>query len=173
MGDFKMPKAPRISRFERGKTYLIDEVKQADSFHRESYLLMLVELMEKLEENHKAYYAGMGWERDYEQKRGVTFGDKWDKVWVMTEYGNAEGEYKRARIVCHIDADTGTIYKSNGYKGAPYPQPRADIFIPETYEYADPHGGWLYANFKADQPRHGDASIKKTLEKGKAIMTDR
>lgn len=168
MTDFQMPKAPRISRFERGKTYTIDEVKQADSFYRESYLAMLVELMKKLEENHKLYFAGMGWDKNdaYENKRGVTFGDKWDKVWVLNNNGD------RARIVCHIDSNTGIIYKSNSWKGAPYPQPRADIFEPETYEYADPHGGWLYANFKADQPRRGE-SVKDTLEKGKAIMTDR
>ena len=171
MTDMIMPRAPRISRFERGKTYTVDEIKKADGYHRESYLLMLVTMLLKLEANHKAYYAGMGWERDYEQKRGVSFGDKWDKVWIMTEYGNSEGEYKKARIVCHIDADTGTIYKSNGWKGAPYPQPRADIFVPESYEYADPHGGWLYANFKADQPRHGDSSIKKIIDKGEAIMS--
>ena len=172
MTDFQMPKAPRISRFERGKTYTIDEVKQADSFYRESYLAMLVELMKKLEENHKAYYAGMGWQRDYEKKRGVTFGDKWDKVWVLNENGD------KARIICHIDSNTGIIYKSNSWQGAPYPKPRADIFVPETYEYADTHGGWLYANFKADQPstqtqKSKGTHVKEILEKGKAIMTDR
>ena len=107
----------------------------------------------------------MGWEGNYEKKRGVTFGDKWDKVWVVNDEG------KKARIVCHIESNTGIIYKSNDWKGAPYPKPRADIFVPETYEYADPHGGWLYANFKADQPRRGE-SVKDTLDKGKAIMTE-
>ena len=156
----------RIQRFARGKTYNLSEIYAANEASKESYLTALVEFIGKLEDNHKAYYAGMGWERDYEKKRGVTFGDKWDKVWVLNDNGD------KARIVCHIDSNTGIIYKSNHWKGAPYPQPRADIFIPETYEYADPHGGWLYANFKADQPRRGE-SIKDTLDKGKAIMTDR
>lgn len=156
----------RIQRFERGKTYNLSEIFAANETSKESYLTALVELIGKLEDNHKAYYAGMGWERDYEAKRGVTFGDKWDKVWTLRD-----GEI--ARIVCHIDANTGTIYKSNGWKGAPYPQPRADIYVPESYEYADPHGGWLYANFKADQPRHGDSSIKKIIDKGEAIMSGR
>jgi hypothetical protein len=163
MTEYKVPKAPRISRFKRGKTYTVDEIRKADGYHRESYLLMLVSMLLKLEKNAEAYYATMGYQRDYETKRGVTFGDKWDKVWVMRDG-------KKARIVCHIDADTGIIYKSNSAKGAPYPKPRADIFIPESYEYADPHGGWLYANFKADQPRYGDASVKKTIEEGLAIM---
>lgn len=156
----------RIQRFERGKTYNLSEIFAANETSKEPYLTALVELIGKLEDNHKAYYAGMGWERDYEAKRGVTFGDKWDKVWTLRD-----GE--KARIVCHIDANTGTIYKSNGWKGAPYPQPRADIYVPESYEYADPHGGWLYANFKADQPRHGDSSIKKIIDKGEAIMSGR
>ena len=156
----------RIQRFERGKTFTLDEIKQKmEESPFDSYMKALIKLLEKLEENHKAYYAGMGWERNYEKKRGVTFGDKWDKVWVVNDEG------KKARIVCHIDSNTGIIYKSNDWKGAPYPKPRADIFVPETYEYADPHGGWLYANFKADQPRRGE-SVKDTLDKGKAIMTE-
>ena len=166
MTEMIMPRAPRTSRFERGKTYTVDEIKKADTYHRASYLLMLVTMLLKLEANQKAYYAGMGWKRDYETKRGVTFGDKWDKVWVLNDDG------KKARIVCHIDSNTGIIYKSNSWKGAPYPQPRADIFVPETYEYADPHGGWLYANFKADKPRRGD-SVKSIIDKGKAIMSDK
>jgi hypothetical protein len=166
----------RLQRFARGKTYNLSEIYAANEASKEPYLTALVELIGKLEDNHKAYYAGMGWQRDYEQKRGVTFGDKWDKVWVMTEYGNAEKEYKKARIVCHIDSNTGIIYKSNSWQGAPYPQPRADIYQPESYEYADPHGGWLYANFKADQPstqtqKSKGTHVKEILEKGEAIMS--
>ena len=100
----------RLQRFARGKTYNLSEIYAANEASKEPYLTALVELIGKLEDNHKAYYAGMGWQRDYEQKRGVTFGDKWDKVWVMTEYGNAEKEYKKARIVCHIDSNTGIIF---------------------------------------------------------------
>ena len=64
MTDMIMPKAPRTSRFERGKTYTVDEIKKAETYHRESYLLMLVSMLLKLEHNHAAYYAGMGWQRD-------------------------------------------------------------------------------------------------------------
>lgn len=155
----------RMQRFERGKLYTTTEIFAANEASKESYLTALVELLGKLEHNHAAYYAGMEWDNDVEAKRGVTFGDKWDKVWTLRD-----GE--RAMIVCHIDSNTGIIYKSNSWKGAPYPQPRADIYVPESYEYADPHGGWLYANFKADKPRRGD-SVKSIIEKGEAIMSGR
>jgi hypothetical protein len=159
----------RIQRFAKGKTYNLSEIWAANEASKESYLTALVEFIGKLEENHLAYYAGMGWERDYEQKRGVTFGDKWDKVWVLNDN-------KKARIVCHIDSNTGIIYKSNSWQGAPYPKPRADIYEPESYEYADPHGGWLYADFKPNQPstqtqRSRGTNIREILEKGQAIMS--
>ena len=59
-----MPKAPRTSRFERGKTYTVDEIKKAETYHRESYLLMLVSMLLKLEKNAEAYYAAMGYQND-------------------------------------------------------------------------------------------------------------
>jgi len=174
MTDMIMPRAPRISRFERGKTYSVDEIKNADGYHRESYLLMLVTMMLKLQENAEAYYEGMDYSRNpNELKRSATFGDKWDKVWTMRDG-------KKANIVCWIDADTGLIYKPNGVS-APYPKPRADIFEPESYEYADPHGGWLYKNFDAEKKSMRKAklnsnkkrSLKEVLEEGEAKMSGR
>jgi len=138
MTDYEIPRAPRITRFERGKTYLIDEIKQKmEETPFESYTKALLEMLVKLEDNAAAYYKDMEYDFTSEQYRGVTFGDKWDKVWIMRDG-------IKARIVCWIDSDTGLLYKPNGVS-APYPQPRADMFDPETYENADPNGGWLYA----------------------------
>lgn len=164
----------RIQRFAKGKTYNLSEISAANKTSKdwcfsESYLTALVEFIGKLEDNHVAYFAGMDWSwRDCtESKRGVTFGDKWDKVWVLRDG-------KKSRIVCHIDSNTGIIYKSNGWQGAPYPKPRADIYQPESYEYADPHGGWLYADFNANEARRrNDSSVKAIIEKGEAIMSDK
>jgi len=127
----------RIQRFAKGKTYNLSEIYAANEASKESYLTALVEFIGKLEDNHVAYFAGMDWRDSTESKRGVTFGDKWDKVWIIRDG-------IKARIVCWIDSDTGLLYKPNGVS-APYPQPRADMFDPETYENADPNGGWLYA----------------------------
>jgi len=175
MTDYEIPRAPRITRFERGKTYLIDEIKQKrEETPFESYTKALLEMLVKLEDNAKAYYAGMDYSRNpNELKRSVTFGDKWDKVWTMRN-----GE--KANIVCWIDANTGLIYKPNGVS-APYPKPRADMFDPETYKYADPHGGWLYKNFDAEKKSmrkailfsNKERSLKEVIEKGEAIMSDK
>ena len=108
-----------------------------------------------------------------ELKRSVSFGDKWDKVWTMRDG-------KKANIVCWIDANTGLIYKPNGV-GAPYPKPRADIYETESFEYADPHGGWLYKNFDAEKKSMRKAklysdkkrSLKEVLEEGEAKMSGR
>ena len=155
----------RIQRFARGKTYNLSEIFAANEASKEPYLTALIELVGRLEHNAKAYYAGMGWDNQRETQRCVTFGDKWDKVFVLLD-----GE-KKARIICHIDSNTGLIYKSNTPQGAPYPKPRADIYDEESFKYADPHGGWLYANFAADKPRYGDSSVKSVIEKGEAIMS--
>ena len=155
----------RIQRFAKGKTYNLSEIYAANEASKESYLTALVEFIGKLEDNHVAYFAGMDWRDSTESKRGVTFGDKWDKVWVLRDG-------IKGRIVCHIDSNTGIIYKSNGWQGAPYPKPRADIYQPESYEYADPHGGWLYADFNANEARRrNDSSVKAIIERGEAIMS--
>jgi len=163
----------RLQRFARGKTYNLSEIWAANEASKESYLTALIELIGKLEHNADAYFKGMNYEFTSELKRGVTFGDKWDKVWVMRDG-------KKARIVCWIDADTGLIYKPNGVS-APYPKPRADMFDAETYKYADPNGGWLYKNFDAEKKSMRKAivfskqerSTKDVLEHGEVKMTDR
>jgi hypothetical protein len=159
MTEYEIPRAPRISRFAKGRTYTIEGIKENMKAPQESYLLALVDMLKKLESNVEAYYAGRGWSEPTDAKRGVTFGEKWDKVWVMRN-----GE--RANIICFIDADTGEIYKPAGVN-KPYPKVRADMFEPESYEYADPHGGWLYADFKADKARYmRDLSTKEYIDKG-------
>ena len=163
----------RIQRFERGKLYNSSEIYAAYEANKESYLAALLELVDKLEENAKAYYAGMEYDFTDEQFRGVTFGDKWDKVWVMRDG-------KKARIVCYIDANTGLIYKPNGVS-APYPKPRADMFDAETYKYADPNGGWLYKNFDAEKRSmrksilfsNQERNIKEVFEHGEDKMSGR
>jgi len=163
----------RLQRFAKGKTYNLSEIWAANEASKESYLTALIELIGKLEHNADAYFKGMNYEFTSELKRGVTFGDKWDKVWVMRDG-------KKARIVCWIDADTGLIYKPNGVS-APYPKPRADMFDAETYKYADPNGGWLYKNFDAEKKSMRKAivfskqerSTKDVLEHGEVKMTDR
>ena len=81
MTEMIMPRAPRTSRFERGKTYTVDEIKKADTYHRASYLLMLVTMLLKLEANQKAYYAGMGWKRDAMRCDGMEWdGMRWDAM---------------------------------------------------------------------------------------------
>lgn len=155
-------KAPRISRFAKGRTYTIEGIEQNMKAPPESYLFALVDMLKKLESNVEAYYAGHGWGKPTDAKRGVTFGEKWDKVWVLNK------DSERARIICFIDADTGEVYKPAGVN-KPYPKVRADIFKAESYEYADPHGGWLYADFKADKPRYRDeTSTKAYIDKGNA-----
>ncbi len=164
MTELEIPRAPRISRFAKGRTYTIEGIKENMKAPQESYLLALVEMLKKLESNVEAYYAGNGWSEPTDAKRGVSFGEKWDKVWVL----NKEGE--PARIICFIDADTGEIYKPAGVN-KPYPKVRADMFEAESYEYADPHGGWLYADFKADKARYrNDRSAKEYIEKGNAEL---
>lgn len=159
MTELEIPRAPRISRFAKGRTYTIEGIKENNKAPQESYLLALVEMLKKLESNAEAYYAGRGWTNP-ESKRGVTFGEKWDKVWVLNK------DSERARIICFIDADTGEIYKPAGVN-KPYPKVRADIFEAESYEYADPHGGWLYADFNANKARnYRDMSTKEYIDKG-------
>jgi hypothetical protein len=167
----KMAQA-RIQRFERGKLYNSSEIFAANESNKESYLTALLELIVKLEDNAKAYYAGMDYSRNpNELKRSVTFGDKWDKVWTMRD-----GE--KANIVCWIDANTGLIYKPNGVS-APYPKPRADIYDEESFKYADPHGGWLYKNFDAEKKSmrnsilwsNKERSTKEVLEHGEGKMS--
>jgi len=174
MADYEYIRAPRITRFERGKTYLLDDIKEKmETLQFESYMNALIDMLKKLEHNAAAYFKGMEYDYTDELFRGVTFGDKWDKVWVMR--GG-----KKARIVCWIDADTGLIYKPNGVS-APYPKPRADMFDAETYKYADPNGGWLYKNFDAEKKSMRKAivfskqerSTKDVLEHGEVKMTDR
>lgn len=164
MSDYVVPRAPRITRFEKGKTYLLADIKASNEAPSSSYLIALIEMLKKLEENAAAYYAGMGYDFKDELERGVTFGEKWDKVWIMRNG-------KKANIVCHIDANTGLLYKPNGI-GAPYPKPRADMFNPETYEYADPYGGWMYANYNPEQSKnYRDDSNAKIINKGRVIMS--
>jgi hypothetical protein len=166
--DYEIPKAPRISRFAKGRTYTIEGIKEKNKAPQESYLLALVEMLKKLESNVEAYYAGHGWSEPTDAKRGVTFGEKWDKVWVMRN-----GE--RASIICFIDADTGEVYKPAGVN-KPYPKVRANIFEPASYEHADPHGGWLYAGFDAEAKRRNGSllfankprSTKEILEHGES-----
>jgi hypothetical protein len=159
MTELEIPRAPRISRFAKGRTYTIEGIKENNKAPQESYLLALVEMLKKMESNTEAYYAGRGWSRPTDAKRGVSFGEKWDKVWVMRN-----GE--KANIICFIDADTGEVYKPAGVN-KPYPKVRADIFEAESYEYADPHGGWLYADFNANKARnYRDMSTKEYIDKG-------
>ena len=164
----------RLQRFERGKLYNSSEIYAAYEANKESYLAALLELVDKLEENAKAYYAGMDYSRNpNELKRSVTFGDKWDKVWTMRD-----GE--KANIVCWIDANTGLIYKPNGVS-APYPKPRADIYDEESFKYADPHGGWLYKNFNGEKKSmrrailfsNKERSLKEVIEHGEDKMSGR
>jgi len=163
MSDYVIPQAPRISRFAKGRTYTIAGIKENMKAPQESYLLALVEMLKQLEHNVEAYYAGRGWSEPTDAKRGVTFGEKWDKVWVMRN-----GE--RASIICFIDADTGEIYKPAGIN-KPYPKVRANMFEPKSYEHADPHGGWLYADFVANKPRYQrDLSTKEYIDKGNAEL---
>ena len=162
MTDYTL-RAPRISRFAKGRTYTIEGIKENMKAPRESYLLALIAMLKKLEHNTEAYYLGRGWSKPTDAKRGVSFGEKWDKVWVMR---NGEP----ANIVCFIDADTGEIYKPAGVN-KPYPKVRANMFESESYEHADPHGGWLYADFKADKPRfRDDTSTKGYIDKGNAEL---
>jgi hypothetical protein len=167
--DYEIPKAPRISRFAKGRTYTIEGIKENNKAPQESYLLALVEMLKKLEDNALAYYKGMEYQRTPDDmQRGVTFGEKWDKVWVMRN-----GE--RASIICFIDADTGEVYKPAGVN-KPYPKVRANIFEPASYEHADPHGGWLYAGFDAEAKRRNGSllfankprSTKEILEHGES-----
>jgi len=168
MSDYVIPKAPRISRFAKGRTYTIAGIKENMKAPQESYLLALVEMLKKLESNAEAYFKGMNWSLNNELERGVTFGEKWDKVWVMRK-----GE--RARIICFIDADTGEIYKPAGLN-KPYPKVRANMFEPKSYEFADPNGGWLYAGFDAEAKKRRNSllfenkprSTKEILEHGEA-----
>lgn len=162
MTDYEIPQAPRISRFAKGRTYTIEGIKENMKAPRESYLLALIAMLKQLEHNVEAYYAGRGWSEPIE-KRGVSFGEKWDKVWSMRN-----GE--RTNIICFIDADTGEIYKPAGVN-KPYPKVRANMFESESYEYADPHGGWLYADFKVDKARYmRDLSTKEYIDKGNAEL---
>lgn len=160
MTDYEITKAPRITRFERAKLYTLDMIKQKVKENNkpfESYTAALVKMIAKLQHNSVAYYQGMGYKYDYPTNLGVTFGEKWDKVWRLNE--NDE----KASVLCFIDADTGLIYKPAG-TSQPYPKPRADMFDEATFENTDPHGGWLYNNYNENKPkRYADGKGTKQL----------
>ena len=161
----KLEKAARITRFERAKLYTLELLKQkVEATQFESYTAALVKMIAKLQHNSVAYYEGMGYGKDHPTNLGVTFGEKWDKVWRLNH--NDE----KASVLCFIDADTGLIYKPAG-TSQPYPKPRADLYDEDTFENTDPHGGWLYNNYDENKPRNryaGGRSTKQVIAEGNA-----
>ena len=120
---------------QKGTEYDLQDLKDVlvNQESPDPYLVALTKMIAKFDLNTTKFYMEKGY--DIEVKYVVTFGDKWDRVWVK--------ETNSKRAFCFIDSNTGLVYKPNDWKTCAKGE-RADIFIEESYEKADPHGGWLY-----------------------------
>ena len=56
MTDYTL-RAPRISRFAKGRTYTIEGIKENMKAPQESYLLALIAMLKKLEHNTQCKYV--------------------------------------------------------------------------------------------------------------------
>jgi len=122
---------------QKGAEYDLQDLKDVlvNQESPDPYLVALTKMIAKFDLNTDKFYMEKGYDKD--KTFFVTFADKWDRVWIK-DTGREVG-----RAFCFVDANTGLVYKPNNWKSCAKGE-RADIFIEESYENADPHGGWLY-----------------------------